>query len=122
MLQTASVWNTQRPQPINSGYDDWPDRAFGLALYLLRYGANRRTRFESFLLLTVTILENNRLVRLGVLRRKWPLPLTVRTIFPVLVWRNRLAVALCVLSLYLPLRPTVMLLRDSPADDVQSAG
>lgn len=70
MRLAASVWYTQRPQPWFYGYDDWPDRAFGLALYLLRYGANRRTRLASFLFLTGTILVNNRFVRFGVFRRK----------------------------------------------------
>ena|SRR5450432_3149743 len=49
---------------------------------------------------TAIILENSRLVRLGVRRRRWLLPPFVRTNIPLPVTRNRFAVALWVLSLY----------------------
>src|SRR3990172_1233753 len=62
---------------------------------------------------TEIISVNRRLVRLDVLRRRGLLPPLVRTSIPEPVRRKRLAVALWVLSLYLPLdglRGTVVLL------------
>jgi len=49
----------------------------------------------------LTISANNAFVRDGVRRRKWLLPPFVRTRTPDPVKRNRLEVALWVLSLYL---------------------
>ncbi len=43
---------------------------------------------------TGMVSESKALVRLGVLRRKWPLPILVRTTTPVPVVRKRLEVAL----------------------------
>lgn len=63
--------------------------------------------------LTEIILENNLFVRLGVLRRRWLFPILVRMSLPEPVNLKRLAVALCVFSLYFPdlgLRGTVRLL------------
>ena len=63
--------------------------------------------------LTGSISENKRLERLEVRRRKWLLPILVRTSIPVPVTRKRLAVALWVLILYFPtvgLRGTANLL------------
>src|SRR5260221_5371682 len=57
-------------------------------------------RRRSPALVTAIILPNNRLVRLAVRRRRWLLPPLVRMTLPVPVTRNRLAVALWVLSLY----------------------
>jgi len=62
---------------------------------------------------TGCISVNWRLTRLGVRRRRWLLPIFVRTSMPVPVTRKRFAVALCVLILYFPsrcLRGTVNLL------------
>lgn len=53
--------------------------------------------------LTGTISVNSRRVRLDVRRRRWLLPPLVRTNIPEPVTRKRLAVALWVLILYLPI-------------------
>lgn len=72
----------------------------------------RRTRLAIPLPLTGIISENKRLVRLAVRRLRWLLPAFVRTSFPEPVNLKRLAVALCVLSLYFlfPFRATRILL------------
>lgn len=63
-------------------------------------GANRFILLMYPLPLTGIIFENSSFVRFEVRRRKWLLPPFVRTSFPEPVKRNRLAVALWVLSLY----------------------
>ena len=67
-----------------------------------RYGARRFTLFTIPRPFTGSISLNKAFVRLDVLRRKWLLPILVRTNIPDPVRRNRLEVALCVLILYFP--------------------
>src|SRR5690349_18618387 len=57
-------------------------------------------RRANALLLTTDILSSARFTRPDLRRRKWLLPPCVRTTMPVPVTRKRLAVALCVFSLY----------------------
>src|SRR4030042_2954489 len=66
------------------------------------YGARRLTCRVVPLSLSTIISPSSSLGRLGVLRRRWPLPILVRITLPLPVRRNRLAVALWVLSLVFP--------------------
>src|SRR5258708_36655054 len=70
--------------------------------YFCMFGARRFTFLMMLLPWTVCISESCRLVRFEVRRRRWLLPPLVRISLPVPVRRNRLEVALWVLSFILP--------------------
>src|SRR5512143_4321704 len=65
-------------------------------------GARTFTFLMILLPLTSTVSASRALVRLDVLRRRWLFPPLVRTSLPAPVRRNRLEVALWVLSFNLP--------------------
>jgi hypothetical protein len=91
----------------------------------LRLGAKRFTRFLIPRPLTGIISLNNLFVLFDVTRRRWLLPPFVRTSFPEPVNRNLFEVALCVFSLYLPVRcfraTSFTPLKQNPAEQTSSA-